>query len=230
MSTAFTADPAAELLFGRGRRELLALLFTRAEQSFYLRELARLTGTSPGTAQRELRALERVGLVRSHRHGRQIFYEANRLSPVFNALRTLLEQTMGAPDQVRAALAPIADRIRYAGIYGSLAEGKLKPSSDIDVFVVGAVEFSEITDAMASVEKRLERPVNPRVYSVAEFQEALKARQHFITTVLGRPLIDLIGELPRDARAVVRERLAAGDTAVRRRGRPATRGGRSKSR
>ena len=161
------------------------MLFTHPEQSFYLRELARLTGTSAGTAQRELRGLGRVGLIRSHRRGRQIFYQANRLSPVFSALRTLLEQTMGAPDLLRA------------------------------------VEFSEVTDALAPMEKRLERPVNPTVYSPVEFQRRLKARRHFLTAVVGRPLIDLIGELPPDARPMAPERLAPGHTGVRRRrGRP----------
>jgi predicted nucleotidyltransferase len=228
MSTAFAADPAAELLFGRGRRELLALLFTQERQSFYLRELARLAGTSAGTAQRELRALERVGLVQSHRRGKQIFYQANRLSPVFNALRTLLEQTMGAPDLLRAALAPLVDRIRYAGIYGSLAEGKLRASSDIDVLVLGDVEFGEVTDALASTEKRLGRPVNPRVYGVAEFQQGLQGRRHFLSTVLDRPVIDLIGELPTEPRRVARERVAARHPGVGRRGSPAARRGRSK--
>lgn len=200
MSTTFVADPSAELLFGRGRRELLALLFTREDQSFYLRELARLTGSSAGTAQRELRAMEGVGLVRSQRRGRQVFYQANRLSPVFGALRALLEQTMGAPDIVRAALAVLADRVSYAGVYGSLAEGTLKPSSDIDVLVIGEVEFSEVTDVLSPTEKRLGRPVNPIVYSAIEFKRGLADRRHFLTTILGRPLIDLIGELPRSGR------------------------------
>ncbi len=228
MSTAFAADPAAELLLGRGRRELLALLFTREEHSFYLRELARLAGTSAGTAQRELRALERVGLVQSHRRGKQIFYQANRLSPIFLALRTLLEQTMGAPDLLRAALAPLVDRIRYAGIYGSLAEGRLRPSSDIDVLVLGDVEFSEVTDALASAEKRLGRPINPRVYGVAEFEKGLRARRHFLSTVLSRPVVDLIGELSPGPRPLARERVAAGHRRVRGRSSPAARGGRSK--
>ena len=209
---------------------MLALLFTRQEQSFYLRELARLTGTSAGTAQRELRSLEGVGLVQSHRRGRQIFYQANRRSPIFDTLRTLLEKTMGAPDLLRAALAPLVDKISYAGIYGSLAAGTLGSSSDIDVLVLGDVEFGEVTDALASAEKKLGRPVNPAVYGVAEFQKGLKARRHFLSTVLGRPLIDLIGDLPPDARPVARERVAAGHTGVRRRGRPAARRGRQKSR
>jgi predicted nucleotidyltransferase len=229
MSTTFAADPAAELLLGKGRRELLALLFTRQDQSFYLRELARLARTSAGTAHRELRSLERVGLVQSHRRGRQIFYQANRHSPIFDTLRTLLEKTMGAPDLLRAALAPLVDKIRYAGIYGSLAAGTLGPSSDIDVLVLGDVEFGEVTDALASAEKKLGRPVNPRVYEVAEFQKGLQAQRHFLKTVLSRPLIDLIGELPPDPRPVARERVAAAHPGVRARGSTAARRGRQKS-
>jgi len=229
MSTAFTSDAVADLLFGRARRELLALLYTREKQSFYLRELARLTGISAGTTQRELRDLERVGLVRSERRGRQIFYQANRLSPVFDALRALLEQTMGAPDLVRAAIAGLADKISYAGIYGSLADGTLSPSSDIDVLVVGEVEFSEVTDALAPAEQRLGRPVNPSLYTPAEFQRGLKDRRHFLTTILGRPLIDLIGVPPPDARPVEGKRLAAGHSHVSRGGRSTPRRGRSKS-
>ncbi len=177
-------------------QRLQVVKLDEGKQSFYLRELARLTGISAGTTQRDLRDLERVGLVRSERRGRQIFYQANRLSPVFDALRALLEQTMGAPDLVRAALAGLADKIIYAGVYGSLAEGTLKPSSDIDVLVVGKVEFSEVTDSLAPTEQRLGRPVNPTVYTSAEFHRGLKDQRHFLTTILGRPLIDLIGVLP----------------------------------
>jgi predicted nucleotidyltransferase len=226
MSTIQAVDPAAELLFGKGRRELLALLFARPEQRFYLRELARLTGASAGTAQRELRALEEVGLIRSERRGRQLFFEANRSSPLFGALRTLLEQTMGAPDLLRAALAPMADRIRFACVYGSLAYGTLGPQSDVDVFVVGDVEFSEVTDVLAAVEKRLNRAVNPTVYTPEEFRRRREQGRHFLATMFDRPLIPLIGEIPPDARSVAAKRMAAshssgsrgGSQAPRRRG------------
>ncbi len=224
VSTHAVADPAAELLFGKGRRELLALLFGRPEHRFYLRELARLTGASAGTTQRELRALVQVGLVRSERRGRQVFFEANQSSPIFASLRTLLEQTMGAPDLLRAALAPLADRLLFAGVYGSLAHGSLGPASDVDLLVVGDVEFAEVTDVLASVERRLGRPVNPTVYAVEQFRTLLKERRHFLLTVLGRPVLPLIGDLPRDPRAMAKERLAPARAGVGGGGRKTPRG------
>lgn len=211
-STVLSPDPAVTLLFGKGRRELLALLFSRPGESFYLRELARLTGASAGTAQRELRSLEAVGLITSHRRGSQRFFQSNENSPIFAALQQLLEQTMGAADLLRSALAPFADRLRLACIYGSLAKGSIGPSSDVDVLVVGTVEFSEITDAFESVEKRLKRPINSTVYSPEEFDLRLKEGRHFLVSVLGDELIPLIGEVSSDARRLARKRMAAADS------------------
>lgn len=216
MSTLTAPDPAAELLFGKGRRELLALLFSRSERRFYLRELARLTGSSAGTAQRELKALVRVGLVRTERRGRQLFYEANRSSPIFPTLRALLEQTMGVPDLLRAALATLSDRVVFACIYGSMAKGTLSAASDVDVLVVGDAEFSEVTDALAQVEQRIGRAVNPTVYTPAEFRRRLRDGGHFLKAVLEEPVILLIGEIPPDARPVATERLATGRARDRR--------------
>lgn len=210
--------------------ELLALHFGRPDHRFYLRERARVTGASAGTTQRELRALLRVGLVRSERRGRQIFFEANQRSPIFAARRTLLEQTMGAPDLLRAALAPLADRLLFAGIYGSLAQGTLGPDSDIDLLVIGDVEFAEVTDLLAPVEERMGRPANPSVYTVEQFRTAAQQRRHFPRTVLGRPVLPLIGDLPRDASAVAAKRLAPTRTGGGGRGRPAPRGRRPKPR
>src|SRR5258707_196655 len=45
-------DPAT-VLFGRTRRAILSLLFTRPDESFYLREIVRRTGGGIGAIQRE---------------------------------------------------------------------------------------------------------------------------------------------------------------------------------
>ena len=62
MSTNNHPDALATTLFGKLRRELLALLYGDSERSLYLRELVRITGASPGAVQREVGELTRVGL------------------------------------------------------------------------------------------------------------------------------------------------------------------------
>lgn len=201
-------DPVATQLFGKLRRELLSLLFRNADGSLYLRELVRLTGASPGAVQREVALLTRIGLLERSRRGRQVFYQANRATPVFEELRGLLEKTMGTADVLRAALAPLADRIEAAVLFGSAVQGGAGPRSDVDVLVVGSAEFSEVTDALAPAEKRLGREINPMVYARDEFRRRMGERGHFVQSMLKSPRISLIGELPDDSRGLARPRVA----------------------
>ena len=52
-----------ELLFGAYRRQVLALLLMHPEQSFHVREIARITGKPAGTLYRELNSLAAAGLL-----------------------------------------------------------------------------------------------------------------------------------------------------------------------
>ena len=76
-------------LFGKVRRNLLTILFCRAEEDFYVRELARMVEGGQGGVQRELLRLLQAGLIERRRRGRQLFYRANKASPYFKSLREL---------------------------------------------------------------------------------------------------------------------------------------------
>jgi predicted nucleotidyltransferase len=226
MSTIGITGPIANKLLGRLTRELLALLYSDPERSLYLRELVRLTGASPGAVQREVGELTGAGLLIRSRRGRQVFYQANRSTPVFTELRGLLEKTMGLPDVLRAALAPLADRIEVAALFGSVATGTGGPTSDIDVLVIGSAEFAEVTDALAAAEARLGREINPMVYSWAEFDRRLSEGGHFATSVLRAPRIALIGVVPDEPRKLARKRVAQASGNVPPGDRRPSRGGR----
>src|SRR5579862_6264429 len=112
----------ADVLFGKGRGAIMALLFGRPEQSFYYRQITRqIPGVSVGTLQRELATLSRLGLIDRFAVGNQVFYRANRDHPVFPELRTLVAKTVGAIQVLRSALSPLSERISFAFIYGSMA-------------------------------------------------------------------------------------------------------------
>jgi len=70
-------------------------------------ELARITGVSPATLRRELRALSELGLLTRREVGRQVFYSANRASAMFPELAGLRRKTAGLADLLRGALAPL---------------------------------------------------------------------------------------------------------------------------
>jgi len=184
----------AAALFGRARRAVLGLLYTHPDESFYVRQVVRAAGVGQGAVQRELRRLAAAGIIERERNGRQVYYRANRACPVFDELHALMVKTAGLADVLRQALEPLADAVRAAFVYGSVAGGKERARSDVDVMVIGEASFGDIVQALRSAEEALGREVNPTVYPPAEFKAKLVSEHHFVTTVLKGPKIFLVGD------------------------------------
>lgn len=189
-----TATNLADLLFGRTRGAILALLYGRADQTFYTRQIAREVDASVGTVQRELENLTRVGLVSRKSVGSQVFYQANRHAPVFPELQTLVNKTVGVFSMLRSALEPISKQIRVAFVYGSVARQAETDKSDLDLMVVGKATVDDVLSHLANVEKSVGRPINPTLYSDSEFRRKLADGNHFLNSVLKGPKVFLVGD------------------------------------
>jgi predicted nucleotidyltransferase len=197
----------SQILFGQGRRAILTLLYGHADEQFYLREIARRAGTGIGATQRELRQLSEAGLIRGIRRGHQIYYQANRKNPIFAELKSILAKTSGIRDILLEALTSLKDRIKLAFVYGSIARGEEKASSDVDLMVVGEISFSDVVSTLAKIETKLGREVNPTVYGPREFREKLAAKNHFLSAVAKEKKLFVIGD-EREFRRLGQERLA----------------------
>ena len=121
MSTHPLNDNLSETLFGKTRRAVLSLLYSHIGDAFYLRQIVRTAGVGLGAVQRELKQLSDAGIIQRTVRGRQVYYQANPQCPVFAELKALVMKTVGIAGIIQAALAPLADRIRIAAIYGSVA-------------------------------------------------------------------------------------------------------------
>jgi len=172
----------------------LSWLFGHPDEAFYVRQILRETGAPQGATQRELNALTDAGILKRTRHGRQVYFQVDRGSPVFGELQSLLVKTAGAVGVIRDNLAPIAERIRAAFIFGSAARNELQRDSDIDLLVVGDVSFGEVVDALGTAQKTLGREINPVVYPPDEFSRKVQAGHHFLTAVQKTPMLFVAGE------------------------------------
>jgi predicted nucleotidyltransferase len=192
MSTQINA--LGDLLFGQTRGRVLALLFGHPDETFFVRQIARHAGTSVGTVQRELETLSRLGLIERSVSGRQVYYKANGNHPVFAELSSLIAKTVGVFQLLGAALAPFANRVSLAFVYGSTARRDETAESDVDLMVVGDVTLDEVLTQLAPVERAVGRPINPTVFSVKEFKSKLQNGNHFLRAVMRGEKVFLIGE------------------------------------
>ena len=189
-----TTHRAADLLFPASyRRRVLSLLLLHPDRTLHVREIARLTGTTAGTLNKELTRLHGAGLLERERVGNQVRYAANRASPVFTELAGILRKTVGLADVLADALAPAADSISSAFVFGSIARASESEGSDVDVMLIGTLGFAAAVQLLYAAQATLGREVNPKVYSLSEWRAALKAKDPFVTEVLAQPKIFLIG-------------------------------------
>ena len=189
-----TLTSVGDLLFGQTRGRVLALLYGAPDETLFVRQIARQVETSVGTVQRELNLLADAGLIKRFTVGNQVFYQANQEHPEYPELRALLAKTTGVFQMLKTALAPLAARINLAFVYGSVARGEEKATSDIDLMVIGAVSLDEVLDAVGPVEKQLRRPVNPTIYSLEDVRARLREGNHFLQSLQKSKKVFLIGD------------------------------------
>jgi predicted nucleotidyltransferase len=182
------------VLFPGYRRRVLGMLLLHPEESLHGREIARRTGLPAGTLARELKRLADVGLLNRERRGNQLVYSANRQSPVFEELAGILRKTSGLADVVAEALEPITDRIDVAFIFGSVARGAETQGSDVDLMIIGSVGFGAAVDALHPAQQQLARDINPKVFSTREWKARVKERNPFVSDVLSKKKIFLVGD------------------------------------
>ena len=185
----------ADLLFPlQYRRKVLAVLMMRVGQSFHLRELARMTGiASVGSLKKELDLLVQHGLLKLVRTGNQTQFSANTEHPVFPELQGLVRKTSGMVDLLQQALLPLANQIRVACVFGSVARGTETQQSDVDLLLVGEVGFGQAVMALHDYQALVGREINPKVFSISEWQIKKSAGNAFVLDVLSKPKLFVLG-------------------------------------
>ncbi|MDP1672731.1 MAG: nucleotidyltransferase domain-containing protein [Burkholderiales bacterium] len=152
-------------LLGNTRAAVLRTLLLQPDTALHVRELARVTGASPGSLHRDLRTLTALGLLLREAVGHQVHYRANSACPVFEALTGLLrdgDAVMPAPQthtpDARVLHSPAATyrvkpreklhiprgqlaalcrkyHIRKLSLFGSAARNEMSAASDVDLLI-----------------------------------------------------------------------------------------------
>jgi len=184
----------ADALFSRTQQRVFSLVFGQPERAFATSELIALAGSGSGAVQRELQRLLDSTLVVATTIGRQKRYQANAAAPIFAELRAIVEKTAGVPGRLRAALAPLGERIQLALLYGSVAKHTDTAASDIDVLVVSDdVTLEEVFATLQNAEHDLGRHVSPTLYTSEEFHRRRRSGHPFLTRALEGQHVILLG-------------------------------------
>jgi predicted nucleotidyltransferase len=140
-----------------------------------------------------LGALAGYGVLLREEAGRKVFYRPNPDCPVLAELTGLIRKTAGVVDVLRSALAAIDDRIEEAFVYGSMAKGSSHSHSDVDVLIIGTLDFGDAALALEPAQSALRRDVNATVLTRSQFSERLAEPGSFIAAIWKEPKLWLKG-------------------------------------
>jgi predicted nucleotidyltransferase len=74
-----------------------------------------------------------------------------------------------------------------------MARGTEHEGSDVDVLIVGDVDFASVLNVLYDAQAKLQREVDPKVLSPQEWTERAQCGSSFAHDVLAKPKIFLIG-------------------------------------
>jgi len=184
---------ALDSLLPATRQAILTATLMHSQRRWYLSDLARHLGKSPSSLQRELAALARPGILRLRREGNRTYFPADTESPLYPELHGLIVKTTGLVEVLRAALAPHAEKIVAAFLYGSFARREERNRSDVDHMVVGTVPLAQLAVRIRRAEAEIVREVQVVVRTPEEFSRQA-SDSHFVREVIARERMFILGD------------------------------------
>lgn len=192
-----SADPGLRtlerLLGSKSRARLLTIFVTHPGQDFYAQRLTTMTGLAESSVRYELRRLERLGVLIARPEGRERYYRIDDRHPLFPELKQLVYKTSGLGEILQEALAGTSG-VEVAFIYGSVAKGEERPTSDLDLFILGTPDREKLAAALEDAERRLGREINLVTMTMDEWRARISAGEGFVEEILRSPKILLVGD------------------------------------
>lgn len=172
------------------RKKIILLFVYNPNEEFYLSEIAKKVGASPGTAQRELNRLLRIDFLKFKKKGNLSLYVLNKRYYLIKEIKSIVKKTFGLEVELKRELSRIP-QITFAFIFGSYAKGGFDSDSDIDLFVIGEVNEDEVFKAIQNVEDVIGKEINYHIASKNEFVK--KLRTNYFQKEITKKVILLIG-------------------------------------
>ncbi|MEB0090970.1 nucleotidyltransferase domain-containing protein [Pseudomonas sp. CCI1.2] len=188
-----------DALFTTTQQKVLGLLYGKPDESFFTNEIVRWASVGKGSLVRELSRLHGAGILFIRRQGNQVHYQANPDCPIYSELMGIVRKTFGIAGLIRLALSPIADQLRWAFIYGSIAKGNERSTSDIDLMLIGeSLQYGDVMELLIPLEEQTGRTINPTLYTLADWQTKLESSNSFVLRVEQQEKINIIGSNPKE--------------------------------
>jgi hypothetical protein len=182
-------DTLKSLFSSAIRADVLALLLNNPDDRFYVREIATLLRKNPSGVKRELDNLEKMGILTSKRVANLKYFQADKKSPFFTELKSIIAKSLGVPGALKALLKTTV--VKTAFIFGPYAESE--EADTVNVFIVGPASLT--LDGVKDIEERFIKKISVTLMDDNEFKGKKESGDAELEKLLSGEKIILMGKL-----------------------------------
>jgi predicted nucleotidyltransferase len=182
------------LLRSETQARVLEALILHPDRASTVAQLAGTLGVTDMSVRRELHRMVDAGIIEREPVGRVGLFRASTASPLYEPLRELLERSVGLEALLRDALLDFPG-VETAVIYGSWAREEAHAESDVDVLVLGDVDYGDLVARLSELQERVGREINVVAMRPDELRHRLDQGSGFVRDVIASPVKLLVGDI-----------------------------------
>lgn len=182
-----------DFVVSRVRVELLSVLLSSPAEMFYVRQLTRKIGEEINAVRRELTHMASVGMVKTENRGNRVYFWFNRQYQYYSELLSMIVKTTGLGGAIIKDQQKLG-RVKFAMISGRFARVMPRKEDLVDLLVVGEIVLPQLAVIVKAHEDKSRGEINYSIMTEEEFVFRKSRRDPFITELLMRSRIMLIGD------------------------------------
>lgn len=173
------------------RNKILHYFFSNEQKEIYINALARLIQSDPKNVYRILVQLEQEGILKSEFKGKERYFSSYMQNPLYKSHKNIFLKTAGLEQMLRDRLKAVAG-LREVYLYGSYAQGRWGPLSDIDLLLVGEHKGIAAQRVLYGIQKETGREINAVNMRPEDFRERKRSNDRFLKSVFEKKVIHLL--------------------------------------
>ncbi len=182
-----------QLIISRVRVKILTLFFSHPEVMYHVREIVRQTTEEINAVRRELKHLEKAGLLAKEPRANRLYYRLRTDYPLYFELLGLIAKTTHLGGDILKNKGKLG-KLKFVMMSGQFARGVPRVEGRVDLLVVGTVVIPELSVLIRTEEERRGFEINYTVMTEDEFRFRKSRKDPFIIEVLRGSRVLIVGD------------------------------------
>lgn len=182
-----------DLITSKTRIKILHLFLENLGEMYHVREIVRRVDEEINAVRRELVLLDKKGIMNREARANRVYYSLDTTYPFYYDLIKIHAKEVGLGRDIVKNRAKLG-KIKFAMISGEFARNMENTGDSVDLLVVGVVVLPELALIVKKEEGRRGREINYTVMNEDEFNFRKSRRDPFISSVIYKSRVMLLGD------------------------------------